>query len=78
MLKTVDLSKSLAPEVYKTELLKWQLKLREQAYQLYQRQRSLVRRTYETIHLRQIVQHGYSLAPVRQSTGPVADAESRR
>ena len=42
MLKTVDLNKSLAPEVYRTELLTWQLKLREQAYQLYQKQRSLV------------------------------------
>ena len=42
MLKTVDLNKSLEVEVYKPELLKWQLKLREQAYQLYQKQRSLV------------------------------------
>jgi polyphosphate kinase 2 (PPK2 family) len=42
MLETVDLSKSLIREQYVRDLLTYQLQLRELAFQLYQRKRTLV------------------------------------
>jgi polyphosphate kinase 2 (PPK2 family) len=42
MLETVDLSKSLTKGEYKRELIRYQLQLRELAYQLYENKRTLV------------------------------------
>ncbi len=42
MLETIDLSRRLEPDVYKRELVKYQLQLRELAYQLYVQKRTLV------------------------------------
>ncbi len=42
MLAAVDLTKSLTPAEYKEELIRWQLQLRELAYQLYVNKRTLV------------------------------------
>jgi polyphosphate kinase 2 (PPK2 family) len=42
MLETVDLSKSLTKEEYVENLIRYQLQLRELAYQLYEQQRTLV------------------------------------
>jgi polyphosphate kinase 2 (PPK2 family) len=42
MLETVDLSKSLTKGEYKRELIRYQLQLRELAYQLYEQKRTLV------------------------------------
>ena len=42
MLEAIDLNQSLPKEVYKRELLRSQLKLRQLAYQLYQSKRTLI------------------------------------
>lgn len=42
MLETIDLSKSLTTEEYKRDLVRYQLQLRELAYQLYEQKRTLV------------------------------------
>ena len=42
MLETIDLSQSLTREEYVTDLIRYQLQLRQLAFQLYEHKRTLV------------------------------------